>query len=180
MNRPAYVYGLAVVGGFAALGVGVGLSANFTLGFFIEQFVDPGSPPLESTQVGMLFLVAIFLTYGLGPVGACVAAVGVGRALSGRPVTAAFTASVGSVAGFVLYVGLALACTLAVLSEYGSGLSGGGGSPLDPGGLVALVVQVSIPVGLVALATAAITSRVAGEAGGRVAVDAHGEPVADQ
>jgi hypothetical protein len=185
MDRPAYVYGLAVVGGFVALGAGVGLAANFTLGFFIEQFVDPGAPPLESTQVGLLFLVSIFFVYGLGPVGACVAAVGVGRGLAGRPTMAGLTASAGSVAGFVLYVGIALGCILAVLSEYGSG-GGGGGGPLDPAGLGTLLVQVCIPVGLVGLATGAIVSRVAAapganaDDGDEAAVGPRGEAGADQ
>ena len=67
MSRPAYVYALAVIGLFAALGAGLGLAANFTLGFFIEQFVDPGTDPLDSTQVGIMFLVSIFFIYATGP-----------------------------------------------------------------------------------------------------------------
>ena len=37
LQRPPYLYVLAVIGVFAALGAGLGLAANFTLGFFIEQ-----------------------------------------------------------------------------------------------------------------------------------------------
>ena len=200
MNRPAYVYALAVVGAFATLGAGVGLAANFTLGFFIEQFVDPGDPPLESIQVGMMFLVAIFFTYGLGPVAAGVAGVGVGQAMPDRETAAGIVAGVGSFAGFYLFVGLALFFTFAVLSEYGGGPSGGGGGgggPLDPAGLATLVVQVSLPVGLVGMGTAYITSRVSGGESaeddevplgddGRLAVDDDAavetamEPAADQ
>jgi hypothetical protein len=192
MNRPLY-YALAVVGAFAALGAGVGLAANFTLGFFIEQFVEPGDPPLDSIQVGIMFLTAIFLSYGLGPVAAGVAGVGVGQALPDRETTAGVVAGVGSFVGFYLFVGLALFFTFSVLGEYGtppggSGEGGGGGGPLEPSALLTLMVQVSLPVALVGLATAYITSRVstAGGAsgGGRRVESVHGtvqeDPGSDQ
>lgn len=167
MSRPAYVYALAVIGAFAALGAGVGLAANFTLGFFIEQFVEPGDPPLENIQVGIMFLVAIFFAYGLGPVAAGVAGVGVGQAMPDRRAMASVVGGLGSFVGFYLFVGLALFFTFTVLSEYGGGLGGGGGGdggggPLDPAGLLTLMVQVSLPVGLVGMSSAYITSRVSG------------------
>lgn len=191
MSRPAYVYALAVVGAFAALGAGVGLAANFTLGFFIEQFVDPGDPPLDSIQVGLMFLVAIFFTYGLGPVAAGVAGIGIGQAMPDREMIACVVSGAGSFVGFYLYIGLALFFTFAVLSEYGAGPmsgggGGGGGSPLDPAELGRLMVQVSLPAGLVGMATGYIASRVSD--GGRVdeeteaetAVEKPVEPAADQ
>lgn len=191
MSRPAYVYVLAVVGAFAALGAGVGLAANFTLGFFIEQFVDPGDPPLDSIQVGLMLLVAIFFAYGLGPVAAGVAGVGIGQAMPDREMLAGVVTGAGSFVGFYLYIGLALFFTFAVLSEYGAGPmgggggdGGGGGSPLDPAGLVTLIVQVSLPAGLVGMATGYITSRVSDSGGvecdGETAVEKPVEPAADQ
>ena len=84
MSRPAYVYALAVIAVFAALGAGLGLAANFTLGFFIEQFVDPGTDPLDSTQIGILFVVSIFLIYAVGPLAA---GVGVGAEAATAPST---------------------------------------------------------------------------------------------
>lgn len=176
MNRPLY-YALAVVGAFAALGAGVGLAANFTLGFFIEQFVEPGEDPLESIQVGIMFLTAIFLAYGLGPVAAGVAGIGVGQALPDRETTASVVGGVGSFVGFYLFVGLALFFTFSVLGEYGTppggsgeaGEGGGGGGPLEPSALLTLMVQVSLPVALVGLATAYITSRVTTAGGGSAA-----------
>ena len=162
MKRPAYVYALAVVGAFAALGAGIGLAANFTLGFFIEQFVEPGTSPMDSIQVGMMLLVAIFLSYALGPVAAGVAGVGVGQAMPDRELTAGVVAGAGSFVGFYPFVGLALFLTFSVLAEYSAPGSGGGGGdgPLDPSGLLGLMVQVSLPVGLVGLATGYLTSRV--------------------
>lgn len=173
MSRPLYVYGLAVVGTFAILGAGLGLAANFTLGFFIEQFVDPGTDPLDVTQVGIMFLVSILFIYALGPIAAGVAGIAVGQALPDRETAAGVVAGVGSFVGFYLFVGLALFLTFSVLSEYGGGMGGGGGEevegeaqggggPLDPSALVTLMIQVSLPVGLVGLATAYITSRVSG------------------
>lgn len=166
MSRPAYVYALAVVGAFAALGAGIGLAANFALGFFIEQFVEPGQPPMDSIQVGMMLLVAIFLSYVLGPVAAGVAGIGIGQAMPDRDLTAGVVAGTGSFVGFYPFVGLSLFFTLSVLAEYGAGPTGGGGGgggPLDPAGLLSLMVQVSLPVGLVGLATGYLTSRVSGE-----------------
>ena len=190
MSRPAYVYALAVVGAFAALGAGVGLAANFTLGFFIEQFVDPGDPPLDSIQVGLMFLVAIFFTYGLGPVAAGVAGIGVGQAMPDRELIAGVVSGAGSFVGFYLYIGLALFFTFAVLSEYGAGPMGGGGGgdggggPLDPAGLATLIVQVSLPAGLVGMATGYIASRVSDGGGvdeqAEAAVEKPVEPAADQ
>ena len=166
MDRPAYAYVLAVVGAFAALGAGVGLAANFTLGFFIEQFVEPGEPVMDSIQVGMMLLVAIFMSYLLGPLAAGVAGISVGQAMPDRELTAGAVSGLGSFLGFYLFVGLSLFFTLSVLSEYGAASGGGGGDggPLDPAGLLTLMVQVSLPVGLVGLATGYITSRISGRA----------------
>ena len=170
MKRPAYAYALAVVGAFAALGAGLGLAANFTLGFFIEQFVDPGTDPLDSTQIGILLLVSIFVIYATGPVVAGLAGVGLGRMLPDREATAAVVAGVGCFVGFFLFAGLGLFLTFSVLSEYGAGAGaggggggGGGGSPIEPSALGTLMVQVGLPVGLVGLATAYVTARVSGQ-----------------
>ena len=170
MDHPAYVYALAVVGVFAALGAGLGLAANFTLGFFIEQFVDPGTDPLDSTQIGILLLVSIFVIYVTGPVAAGLAGVGLGRMLPDREATAAVVAGVGCFVGFFLFAGLGLFLTFSVLSEYGAGAGaggggggGGGGSPIEPSALGTLMVQVGLPVGLVGLATAYVTARVSGQ-----------------
>ena len=170
MDHPAYVYALAVVGVFAALGAGLGLAANFTLGFFIEQFVDPGTDPLDSTQIGILLLVSIFVIYATGPVAAGLAGVGLGRMLPDREATAAVVAGVGCFVGFFLFAGLGLFLTFSVLSEYGAGAGaggggggGGGGSPIEPSALGTLMVQVGLPVGLVGLATAYVTARVSGQ-----------------
>ena len=163
MSRPAYVYALAVVGLFAALGAGLGLAANFTLGFFIEQFVEPGTDPLDSTQVGIMFLVSIFFIYATGPLAAGVAGIGVGQALPDRDGAAAVIAGVGSFVGFFVFAGLGLFLTFSVLAEYGAGGGGGGGggdSPIEPSALGTLMLQVSLPVGLVCLASAYLTSRV--------------------
>ncbi|PSQ44624.1 hypothetical protein BRD14_00830 [Halobacteriales archaeon SW_5_68_122] len=167
MSRPAYVYALAVIGLFAALGAGLGLAANFTLGFFIEQFVDPGTDPLDSTQVGIMFLVSIFFIYATGPLAAGVAGIGVGQALPDRDGAAAVVAGVGSFVGFFVFAGLGLFLTFSVLAEYGAGGAGGGGggggggdSPIEPAALGTLMLQVSLPVGLVCLASAYLTSRV--------------------
>ena len=163
MSRPAYVYALAVVGLFAALGAGLGLAANFTLGFFIEQFVEPGTDPLDSTQVGIMFLVSIFFIYATGPLAAGVAGIGVGQALPDRDGAAAVVAGLGSFVGFFVFAGLGLFLTFSVLAEYGAGGGGGGGggdSPIEPSALGTLMLQVSLPVGLVCLASAYLTSRV--------------------
>ena len=160
MSRPAYVYALAVVGLFAALGAGLGLAANFTLGFFIEQFVEPGTDPLDSTQVGIMFLVSIFFIYATGPLAAGVAGIGVGQALPDRDGTAAVVAGLGSFVGFFIFAGLGLFLPFSVLAEYGAGGGGGGDSPIEPSALGTLMLQVSLPVGLVCLASAYLTSRV--------------------
>jgi hypothetical protein len=166
MQRPAYLYALAVVGVFAALGAGLGLAANFTLGFFIEQFVEPGADPLDSTQIGIMLLVSVFVIYVIGPIAAGLAGVGVGSMLPDREVTAAVVAGISCFVGFFLFAGLALFLTFSVLAEYGAaagGGGGGGGGPIEPSALGTLMVQVGLPVGLVGLATASITARVSGE-----------------
>jgi len=161
--RPLYWYGLVVVALFAAVGAGVGLAINFTLGFFIEQFADPGDDPLSVTQVAILFLASILLVYAFAPVVAGVAGAIIGWALPQREVKAAVVGGFGSFLGYFLFVGVALFLLLAVLSTYGpppggDGNSNGGG-PLDPGGLAWLTVQVSLPVGLVGFVSAYVGSR---------------------
>lgn len=162
-DRPLYVYALVVVVLFAVVGAGVGLAINFTLGFFIQQFVDPGVDPLSVTQVAILFLVSILFIYALAPVVAGIAGFGTGNALRDHDASAAVVGGVGSLVGFYVYAGLALFLVLAVLSTYGPPPDGGGnpngGGPLDPGGIARLTLQVSLPVGLVGLLSAFVTSR---------------------
>jgi hypothetical protein len=163
--RRLFTYALAVVGTFGVLGIGLGLAGNFTLSFFIEQFVDPGTNPLDVTQVGIMFLVVIVIVYAAGPIASVVAGVVVGQVLPDREGAAAVVVGISSFLGFYLFVALSLFFTFSVLAEYGAlggggGSGGGGGGPLDPAGLLTLTVQVSLPVGLVGLVSAYITSRV--------------------
>lgn len=172
--RRLFTYALAVVGMFGVLGVGLGLAGNFTLSFFIEQFVDPGTNPLDVTQVALMFLVVIVIIYSTGPIASVVAGVVVGQVLPDREGAASVVVGISAFLGFYLFVALSLFITFSVLSEYGA-LSGGGGGPLDPAGLVTLTVQVSLPVGLVGLVSAYITSRVS-EGEKAAAVPAPEEP----
>lgn len=161
--RRSVSYLLAVVGLFALLGAGVGLAANFTIGFFIEQFVEPGTDPLDNTQIGITFLVAIFFSYAVGPVASGVTGVWVGLGLSDREALAGVIAGAGGFVGFYVFVGLALFFTFSVLAEFsapgGGGGGGGGGGPLNPSGLLGLMVQVSLLTGLVGFGTAYLTGR---------------------
>jgi hypothetical protein len=170
--RRSVSYLLAVVGLFGLFGAGVGLASNFTLSFFIEQFVEPGTSPLDNTQVALMFLVSIFFTYAVGPVAAGVAGVWVGGVMSDREALAGIVAGLGGFVGFYLFVALALFLTLAVLSEFGppgsgggesgggGGGGGGGGSPLSPSGLLTLMMQVSLLTGLVGFGAAYLTGRI--------------------
>jgi len=171
--RRLFTYALAVVGTFGVLGVGLGLAGNFTLSFFIEQFVDPGTNPLDVTQVALMFLVVIVIIYSTGPIASVVAGVVIGQVLPDREGAASVVVGISAFLGFYLFVALSLFFTFSVLSEYGA-LSGGGG-PLDPAGLLTLTVQVSLPVGLVGLVSAYITSRVS-EGEKAAAVPAPEEP----
>jgi hypothetical protein len=167
MQQPASLYALVIVGVFATLGAGLGLAANFTLGFFIEQFVEPGTDPLDSTQIGIMLLVSIFLIYATGPIAAGIAGVGLGTMLPDREATAAVVAGVACFVGFFLFAGLAIFLTFSVLAEYGTAAAGGGGGggsggaggPIDPAALGTLMVQVGLPVGLVGLTTAYMSAR---------------------
>lgn len=161
--RRLVTYGLAVVGTFSVLGVGLGLALNFTISFFIEQFVDPGTNPLDVTQVALMFLVAIVIIYSTGPIASIVAGIVIGQVLPEREGAAAVIVGISAFLGFYLFAALSLFFTFAVLMEYGTlgaGGNGGGGGPLDPAGLVTLTLQVSLPVGLVGLMSAYLTSRV--------------------
>jgi hypothetical protein len=161
--RKSLSYLLAVIGLFALLGAGVGLASNFTIGFLIEQFVEPGTDPLDNTQVGLMLLVAIFFSYAVGPLAAGVTGVVVGRGLSGREAVAGVVAGTGGFLGFYLFVGLALFSLLAVLSEFGPPAGGGGSGgdgPLNPSALLMLMVQVSLLTGLVGFGTAYLSSRI--------------------
>jgi hypothetical protein len=160
--RRTLSYLLAVIGLFALLGAGVGLASNFTISFFIEQFVEPGTDPLDNTQVGIMFLVAIFFSYAVGPLASGITGVVVGRGLSGREAVAGVVAGAGGFLGFYLFIGLALFSLLAVLSEFAppGGGGGGGDGPLNPSALLTLMVQVSLLTGLVGFGTAYLTSRI--------------------
>jgi hypothetical protein len=158
--RRSLSYLFAVIGLFGLLGAGVGLAANFTISFFIEQFVQPGTDPLDSTQIGIMLLVAIFVAYTAGPIVSGIAGAWVGRNLPEREALAGIIAGTGGFAGFYVFIGLALLSTFAVLAEFSAPGGGGGGGPLDPSGLLRLMVQVSLLTGLVGFGTAYLTSRI--------------------
>lgn len=166
MSRPLYRYALAIVAGFLVAGVGLGMAANFTLGFYIETFVEPGTDPLDNQAVGIMLLTTMYFPFVLGPMVAGGMALAVGRALPRRRSTAAALGGAASIVGFVLLVAAALFLSFAVLAEYAPAANGdGGGSPFDPAALGSLVLQVSIPVGLVGAAGGYLGSALADLAG---------------
>jgi hypothetical protein len=156
-GRSLLVYVGGVVGVFVAAGVGLGLGSNFVLGFLIEQFVEPGANPTDSSLVSIMLLHNVVTPFLVGPLLAVGAGALVGRALPGRRLTATGVGGVASLVGFYLMAGLTLFLTVSVLSQYGAGA---GGSPLDRAALGRQVVESGIPAALVGAAGAYIGSYV--------------------
>jgi hypothetical protein len=157
-----------VLATFAVVGAGYGLAANFTVGFLIETFVEPGVNPLDNTLVGIVLVLTVVNTMLLGPVVAAVAGLSVGRSSPGRGVLAAGLSGVSSALGFYVLAALALFLTFGVLSQYapaeaasaGSGATESSG-PFTFADLRPTLVEVGIPTGLVGAVTGYVGSRLA-------------------
>lgn len=152
-----------VVATFAVVGAGYGLAANFTIGFLIETFVEPGANPLDNTLVGIVLVVSVVNTMLLGPVMAGVAGLSVGRSYPGRGVLAAGLTGFSSTLGFYVLAALALFLTFGVLSQYAPAEAAGAaaessGGPFTFADLRPTLVEVGIPTGVVGAVTGYVGS----------------------
>lgn len=156
MSRPLYKYGLAIVAAFLVAGIGIGLAANFTLGLFIETFVEPGNPPTDNLTIGLMLLTTIFTLFMLGPIVAGGMSFAVGHVLPERRMAATVIGGGASLVGFYLMVGVGMFLAFAVLGEYSQSADGAGGMPFSGGALLRTTVEVSLPVGIVGAAASHI------------------------
>jgi hypothetical protein len=153
-----------VLATFAVVGAGYGLAANFTIGFLIETFVEPGVDPLANTLVGIVLVVSVVNTMLLGPVMAGVAGLSVGRSFPDRGVLAAALNGTASVLGFYILAALALFLTFGVLSQYApaetasAAESGASSGPFTFSDLRPTLVEVGIPTGVVGAVTGYVGS----------------------
>lgn len=158
--RRSLRYVLGGIGLFLAVGIGVGLVQNFTLGFFIEQLVDPGGNPLDNTLVGIIVVVDVITPFTLGPLVAGGVGLVVGAGYDDREGLGAVLAGIAAGIGFVVMTLVALLLTFAVLEQYSTGGGGGGGnSPFSPSALVPTVIQSGIPMAVVGGLAAYIRAR---------------------
>jgi len=156
-GRSLLAYVGSVVAVFVAAGVGLGLGSNFILGFLIEQFVEPGASPTDSTLVSIMLLHNVITPFLVGPLMAIGAGALLGRALPDRPLTATAVGGTASLVGFYLMTGLTLFLTINVIAQYSTG-GGGGGGALDQAALGKQVIESGIPAALVGAAGAYIGS----------------------
>lgn len=154
-------YVAAGLGLFVAIGIGVGLAQNFTLGFLIEALVEPPNDPLANTLVGIILMVDVVAPFSLGPLVAAGVGVLTGAGLPDREGLAAVVAGVVSGVGFVLMTVLVLVLTFATLTQYTSGGGGGGGGPFSPTALIPTILLTGVPVALVGGTAAYIRARLA-------------------
>lgn len=150
---------------FATVGAGYGLAANFTIGFLIETFVEPGTDPLNNTLVGIVLVMSVVNTMLLGPVMAGVVGLSVGRSYPGRGIVAAALNGTISVLGFYLLAALSLFLTFSVIGQYAPAEAAGAaaessssGGPFTFEDLQPTLVEVGIPTGVVGAVTGYVGS----------------------
>lgn len=149
---------------FAIVGAGYGLAANFTIGFLIETFVEPGTDPLNNTLVGIVLVMGVVNTMLLGPVMAAVVGLSVGRSYPGRGVLAAALNGTVSVFGFYLLAALSLFLTFSVISQYAPAEAASAAAESSSSGpftfedLRPTLVEVGIPTGVVGAVTGYVGS----------------------
>lgn len=149
-----------VVGWFLAVGVGVGLAQNFTLGLLIRELVDAGTNPLDNTLVGIVLIVSVVTPFVLGALVAVGGGALLGRAMPDAERAAAVLAGAASAVGFVLMVFLALFLTFMVLGQYGGGGGGGDGGPISQSALFRTVFETAIPMAVVGGLAGYISARI--------------------
>lgn len=153
-----------VLAAFAVVGAGYGLAANFTIGFLIETFVEPGTDPLNNTLVGIVLVMGVVNTMLLGPVLAAVVGLSVGRSYPGRGVLAAALNGTVSVFGFYLLAALSLFLTFSVVSQYApaeaasAAADSSSSGPFSFADLRPTLVEVGIPTGIVGAVTGYVGS----------------------
>ena len=154
-----------VLATFAIVGAGYGLAANFTIGFLIETFVEPGTDPLNNTLVGIVLVMGVVNTMLLGPVVAAVVGLSVGRSYPGRGVLAAALNGTVSMFGFYLLAALSLFLTFSVISQYApaeaasaAAESSSSSGPFTFEDLRPTLVEVGIPTGVVGAVTGYVGS----------------------
>lgn len=162
MSRPLYEYALAIVAAFLVAGIGIGLAANFTLGLFIETFVEPGNPPSDNLTIGMMLLTTIFTLFMLGPIVAGGMSFAVGHVIPERRTAATLLGGGASIIGFYLMVGVGMFLAFSVLGQYSQSAAGPGSMPFSSSALVRTTVEVSLPVGLVGAAASNIGGHITG------------------
>lgn len=156
-----------VLAAFAVVGAGYGLAANFTIGFLVETFVEPGTDPLNNTLVGIVLVMGVVNTMLLGPVMAAVVGLSVGRSYPGRGVLAAALNGTVSVFGFYLLAALSLFLTFSVLSQYAPAEAASAAAESSASGpfsfedLRPTLVEVGVPTGVVGAVTGYVGSRLA-------------------
>lgn len=145
----------AVVGVFAMVGIGLGISGFLTISTVKSQFADGGENLFGSLAVALIFLQNIYTTFLLGSLVAATGGMLAGITGSDR-VSATVGGGIGTFVGF--YVMAILAFVLMLLSLGGD--AGGG----DVGGLGNFIVPLlgaGVPATVVGTSTTYLTARFA-------------------
>lgn len=137
-----------IVFAFLLVGVGIGVTGRFGLGYIIGLF-DAGANPTANQYVGIVFLVSIFVLLMSGALLSGIAGLVTGLSFRSRW-TAATIGGGASLIGFFL---LTLPALLIMVSSLGGG-SGAGGPSLP----LAAVGKTAIAAGFIGATTAAVGS----------------------
>lgn len=143
-----------IVGVFAAIGIGLGLTGFISLGWIEGAFTNPDQSEMANSFgqmfVGLVFLQSVIITFFTGPTVAALSGLvtGISKASKTR---AAGISGVGAFIGFYVMVLIAI---LVMSMAYSTGGSGSGGSTsFDFGNTLITAAKAGIPtaaVGVVA------------------------------
>lgn len=141
-----------IVGVFAAIGVGLGLTGFISIGWIQGTFTSPDQGEFANSLgqmfVGLVFLQSVIITFFTGPTVAALSGLVTGISHESRT-RAAGISGVGAFVGFYVMVILAI---VVMSLAYSSGSDGSGGSSsFDIGNAFATAAKAGIPTAAVSV-----------------------------
>lgn len=138
-----------IVGVFAAIGVGLGLTGYISVGWIQGTFTNPDQGEFANSIgqmfVGLVFLQSVIITFFTGPTVAAITGLLSGLSESSRT----RSAGIGGLGSFVGFYVMVVVAIVVMSLAYGSGGGSGGSESFDMGQAFVTAAKAGIPTAIV-------------------------------